>query len=309
MNSTPIERTECPICGSRPRVLPGARSAQARLCTACEHTFVRTLPSSEALGELYDTYGYDADVVDLPAFLDAILAEVVARFERFRQTRRMLDVGFGAGGLLRVARAKGWEPHGVELSRASVERARAADIGEVQLGDFREVPLEPGSFDVVVMSELVEHLPDPEPYLARAAEVLRPGGLLYATTPHGRGLSGRLLGASWSVLRPPEHLQLFSRKSLSQLVTAAGFREVHVYTQGLLPHELIAKLRPTRATRREPTADGAALQDATCDRTTNAFALNEKLTTRPAGRAMKTLANAMLRVTTLGDSLRLEAIR
>lgn len=309
---SPRVRTRCPVCGTSPRVLHGTVCHDARLCPRCNHTFVHTLPTPNDLASLYESYGYDTDTMDqLPAFLDAILDDLVATLEPYRKLNRMLDVGFGAGGLLRAAKRHGWEAHGVEFSRAAVDRARAMGSDHIQLGDFREVTLEEGSYDAVVMMELVEHLPDPLPYFARAARVLRPGGVFYLTTPHGRGLSGRLLGASWSVLRPPEHLQLFSRRSIARMARSAGFQNVNVFTQGLLPHELLAKLRPRGAASGVEVRDvnAVAPTEGLPDRTTSGYALNEKLTTRSMGRVLKRAANLILRTTTLGDSLRLYAVR
>jgi SAM-dependent methyltransferase len=298
-------RTSCPVCASAPRALRGHGAADAWLCPSCGHTFIATLPTPAELDTVYATYGYDQLASSPPpAFLDVILETLLARFDHYRRRGRLLDVGFGAGGLLRVARDRGWSTHGVETSPTAVEVGRVAGLGTLHHGDFLQVDLERGSYDVVVMTELIEHLPVPMPFLLRASEMLRPGGLLYMTTPHGRGLSGRLLGASWSVLKPPEHLQLFSIRSMRLSLEQAGFTRPRVYTQGLLPHELLEKL--LRRQRSSPTSGDPAQVESSV---TKAFRMNEALTGRTIGRAAKTTANAALRVSSLGDSLRVEAER
>jgi 2-polyprenyl-3-methyl-5-hydroxy-6-metoxy-1,4-benzoquinol methylase len=60
------------------------------------------------------------------------------------------------------------------------------------------------------MVEVLEHAREPRTLIRAARQLLRPGGSFYVTTPHARGLSERLLGMKWSVVSPPEHLQLFS---------------------------------------------------------------------------------------------------
>jgi len=102
----------------------------------------------------------------------------------------------------------------------------------------------------------VEHITAVGPLLAGIARVLRPGGLLWATTPHARGISARILGASWSVVDPPSHLQLFSIRGLRKLLRRSGFDEVLIDAEGVNPQEL---LRRGRVTSRERIESGYAL--------------------------------------------------
>jgi 2-polyprenyl-3-methyl-5-hydroxy-6-metoxy-1,4-benzoquinol methylase len=61
-------------------------------------------------------------------------------------------------------------------------------------GEIEDAGFDDDRFDVVVLSEVVEHLTDPRTLLNEVHRILRPGGLLWATTPNGSGLSWRLLG-------------------------------------------------------------------------------------------------------------------
>ena len=304
----------CPICGAYAAPMKRALATEAWLCSACAHTFVGAHPTANETANIYDDYGYtELPCESVPQFLEEILDELLESFERHRRTGRLLDVGFGAGGLLQRAKRKRWSTYGVELSRAAVERGRKLGLGEIHHADFVASPLEADSFDVIVMTELIEHLPTPQAFLDRARELLRPGGLLYMTTPHGRGLSGRVLGASWSVLRPPEHLQLFSVPSMQKAVAAAGFSSARIYTQGLLPHELVAKSRAlARGWVRSPIRAASVtepVENRFDGRVNKSYSLNASLMRSGAGRATKQLANIALAFTRLGDSLRVEAIR
>ena len=303
------ERMCCPICGAAREPLPGS-CPDAWFCGRCRHTFIGRLPPADVVERIYDDYGYDAvDRAAPPAFLDVILGEVVDSFLDHRRTGRLLDVGFGEGGFLRVARARGWETHGVEMSAPAVELAVQRRLGTVHHGDFRTLPLPEAGFDVVIMSELIEHLPEPIEFLRRAGTLLRPGGLLYITTPHGRGLSGRFLKASWSLLCPPDHLQLFSVDSMRRLLADAGFHAPRIYTQGVLPHEIVRALRARIRPGERSTLSGDAPIIDHEERLSGGYRLNELLTKGPAGKLVKRTVNGVLRTTTLGDSLRVHAIR
>lgn len=76
---------------------------------------------------------------------------------------------------------------------------------------IQEGPLDPehyeaGAIDVVCCFEVIEHLPHPKAELQRTARVLRPGGLLYVTTPNYRCMGHVLAGSDRSVVNYPEHL-------------------------------------------------------------------------------------------------------
>lgn len=296
------ELRPCPICAGADVRPFGERSGfTVAQCGACRHSFVHPLPTRAELDAVYERYSYDRSHLDaMPAFLRPLIDEKVRSFDAYRRSGRLLDVGFGAGGLLRSASAHGWTPYGIELSALAVEQARQNGLGEIVHGDFLTAPFEPGFFDVIVMSELIEHLLAPEAFVRRARALLAPGGLLYLTTPHGRGLSGRVLKETWSVCSPPEHLHLFSRQSIERCLAEGGFGPIRIEARNVHPHELVRwATRPLRGRHadRAPTAFGAD------DRVQGSYRVNAGLVRSRWGRLLKRAANAVLDVTALGDGL------
>ena len=114
----------------------------------------------------------------------------MSSFEKYRRNNRFLDVGCGAGTLLKAARKENWQAEGIEVSRALVELLRRQDI-KVFHGDLAAAQFPDNSFDVAAAVEILEHIPEPLDVLREIYRVLRPGGLLWATTPHGSGASAR----------------------------------------------------------------------------------------------------------------------
>jgi 2-polyprenyl-3-methyl-5-hydroxy-6-metoxy-1,4-benzoquinol methylase len=248
------------------------------------------LYTTDFMQRAYDD-GY-AEECEAAPFLSKRLDDIVAGFASSRRTGRLLDVGFGAGDLLDAARRAGWTVSGVEVARAAVERARQRGIDAFH-GTLNEAQYEQDSFDVVVASEILEHVVVVRPLLAQVNRVLRPGGLLWATTPHARGISARVLGPSWSVISPPVHVQLFSINGLTELLRHTGFGTVSISAQSVNPQEIIQHLRGGKMSAGQ--------------RIDSAHALNAFFEERWSRRMVKRGINRLLSVLRLGDSLKVSA--
>ena len=95
---------------------------------------------------------------------------------------RVLDVGCAFGTFLKVARDRGWQPSGVEVSQYSSAAARKRWGLDVFTGDLSDAPLDNESFDLITFWDVIEHVLDPRRALERAWRLLRPGGCVLVTT-------------------------------------------------------------------------------------------------------------------------------
>jgi SAM-dependent methyltransferase len=305
----------CPACASGVGVRRGEKDGfRFDSCRDCGTLYARRAADDCD----YDTYYHDANL-SVPAFIDRRLDEIVATFAPHRRANRLLDIGCGAGSLLQAARRAGWDATGTEVSRTAAAHVRAAGF-EVFHGELAAARYPDAHFDVVTASEILEHLPDPLSLVAEIARVLRPNGLFWATTPHARGVSSRLLGLRWSTVSPPEHLQLFSLGGARRLLARAGFTRTRLTTRGCNALELWHALRraPTQgdAARTNETKTVAVVADNATgasaekfDRVATAYKLNEALLRNGATRAVKSAINLSLAVSRLGDSIRISAER
>jgi SAM-dependent methyltransferase len=286
----------CPACRSNDAERVGEKDKfPLTRCRACGTLYVAELPDASEV-EDYDSY-YGEENLAVPEFINRRLDEIIAGFGSYRRGGRLLDVGCGAGTIMQVARRAGWEAAGVEVSATAAEHNRAEGF-EVFNGELAEARYSEGRFDVVVLSEVLEHVAEPRELLREVLRVMRPGGLLWATTPNGRGFSARALGLKWSAVSPPEHLHLFSRGAIESLLTETGFVRARVVTEGFNPFEIIGALRGRPA----PSVHAASNARVQSDYELNAF-----LTEGGARRAVKGFANGVLRLCSLGDSLKIRA--
>jgi SAM-dependent methyltransferase len=91
------------------------------------------------------------------------------------------------------------------------------------------LPCASGSADLLLLSELVEHLPEAAPLLRECYRVLRPGGRVVVTTPNLwdiRRVMAPLLGGTWSGHTDPTHVNMYTPLRLARELRAAGFARV-----------------------------------------------------------------------------------
>lgn len=128
---------------------------------------------------------------------------------------RLLDVGCGSGATLEVLEPICASVQGVEIDPLAVlPSSRIKD--RISIGTLDEQRFAEGSFDVILMMDVLEHVPDPSALLREASRVLAPGGALLATVP-----AFRFLWSEHDVLN--RHFRRYRRRELSDQLTEAGF--------------------------------------------------------------------------------------
>ncbi len=286
----------CLACLSDNSRLLGVKNHyQLRQCSQCGTIFTNSKNEQEALRDLYEHY-YDYANFETAPVVAASLEKLIRSFKSFRHTSRLLDVGYGEGGLLRIAQKQGWNCYGTEISPQALEYGQGC--GWTVSSEADTHPLFPAQgFDVVTMIELLEHVQNPHQLLRMAAQLLRPGGVLYLTTPNANSLNRRLLGLKWSVISPPEHLTIWTVQGLRLALSQAGFQLQRTRTEGLNPAEILAQWQAPKN------------ETVEVNRNQTGAALNSAFSSNAFRRSIKTGINHCLSTFRLGDSLKIQALR
>lgn len=145
---------------------------------------------------------------------------------------RLLDVGFGDGGFMRIAQDMGWLVEGVDFDPNAVAAARAQGL-DVRIANAETLSFEPSRYHVITLSHVLEHLHNPARMLNSLLSALRPGGTLWLETPNLASTGHRRFGIAWRGLEPPRHLVLFSGAGLVDLMRSTGFIDIQRRWRGL----------------------------------------------------------------------------
>ncbi len=141
---------------------------------------------------------------------------------------RFLDLACGTGGDLAYQRQYGWRVTGVEWNPAAARIARDEYGLDVRTGTLEDAKFPDRAFDVVHLSHVFEHLPDPAATLEELHRIVDHGGLVIFKVPNMASASAKRFGAFWLGLDLPRHLTHFTPQTMTALLRRHGFRVRHI---------------------------------------------------------------------------------
>jgi 2-polyprenyl-3-methyl-5-hydroxy-6-metoxy-1,4-benzoquinol methylase len=211
-------------------------------CAACRCVFQHPLPPENVLASFYPAEYWWAGRQESPisraisglerAYRESVILDHVRFLERCvpGRGRMLLDIGCGPGTFLHLARRRGFQAHGMDVSARAVAEARDQYHLEVRHGGIGSDLWSGMHFDVITMFHVLEHLPDPRRALAYTKDLLAPDGSLILQVPNADSCQARRLGVRWYGFDVPRHIINFTPRSLALLLEQAG------YEGRLVPH-------------------------------------------------------------------------
>lgn len=176
---------------------------------------------------LENRYGYPARDGGRATLFKTSLAWLLSFFTAkgvvpYRGSGRILDVGCGGGGFLYRVKQWGWDTYGVEPSETGTRQAQSLGLN-VRQGTLQGAAFETGFFDVVRLSNVLEHLPDPKAVFREIHRILKADGAVYVTVPNTKSLVFWLFRERWYALDAPRHVISYSPRTLERLAQSTGF--------------------------------------------------------------------------------------
>jgi SAM-dependent methyltransferase len=141
----------------------------------------------------------------------------------------VLDVGCGAGQSLLELRAMGAEAYGIEADANIAPTAIRHNL-RIHIGSIYDDPFPGVEFDLIILNQVLEHIPEPAALLAALAGRLKRGGRLILSVPNTNSIYCWLFRKRWINWHVPYHQHHFNRASLAALAYRTGWRLLGVRT-------------------------------------------------------------------------------
>jgi len=211
-------------------------------CTHCDHQSTAPRLSESELPDLYGTY-YPRKAINAQqvAHEAAKVTKPQASLRRWwsgtdnqgqysvRAGQSMLDVGCGSGCSLLEARALGAKAFGIEADPNVRPIAQVLGLS-IHFGNLQDEPFPGQRFDLIVMNQVIEHLPDPDAALRQLTHRLASGGRLLLVMPNTESVWKRLFGRRWINWHVPYHQHHFNKKSFIEMAQSCGLKVVRTRT-------------------------------------------------------------------------------
>lgn len=221
---------QCLICNSSDLTsLRGYEKHFLIKCSNCSFVFAKKIPTQKELELHYEGYGRNdyLSPITIKRYND-----ILDDFEKYKKTKKLLDVGCGIGYFLEIAIKRGWEVYGTEYTDEAIEICRKKGIS-MHKGVLNPKNYEEESFDIITSFEVIEHINNPIDELRNFHKLLRKGGLVYLTTPNFNSLLRYRLKSEYNVICYPEHLSYYTPKTLKKVFLNTGFQKKKIETTGI----------------------------------------------------------------------------
>ncbi len=202
-------------------------------CNTCQNRFTNNVPSQDAIGKYYKSEAYVSHSESSASFINWVYLRVrnftllskKKLIESFTQPnqRTLLDVGSGTGAFAAYMQAANWSVTGLEPDADAITVAQSNNNINLQpiANLFTQAH---GSYDIITMWHVMEHVHQLHDYMAQLAKLLAPQGKLIIAVPNYTSKDAELYGKDWAGYDVPRHLYHFSPQGMKYFAEKHGLR-------------------------------------------------------------------------------------
>lgn len=280
---------KCLLCNSKDLIdLDKYQANYLVRCRQCNFVFAKKIPSQKVLFDLYSSYTRNDNISPITI---KRYEQLLSDFEKFRKTNNIIDVGAGNGHFAATARKYNWNSYATEFDEIAVRKCQEKGVivhqGKISANNYQK-----NNFDIITSFEVIEHINNPIEEVLNMREILRPGGLVYVTTPNFNSISRFLLGNNWhDVITYPEHLSYYTPLTITKLFETNGFKKISILTDGFL-------FSRSFKVNNNSTASNKKVEE-----------LRKKTETKFAYRILKAGVNSILNILKAGDAMKVMFVK
>lgn len=281
----------CLVCGSTDlKAMRNYEKDYLVRCRKCSFVFSNIRPTERELEQVYQQYKRGQN----PKTVASIekLRERAKWLNSLNSINNVIDVGCGDGDFLARFVEMGCVAFGTEFDKESQKVSQSK--GAIMLGGGLnpELPEMLSGFDLIIFTEVIEHINNPIEVLQNFKKIMKPGALLFITTPNFESIERHILGPRWGMIMYPEHITYYSPKTLDRVLQAQGFTKVEIYTENISIYRILQYIN--RVSRNRKTQFNAELISAQAQ----AIVTGNRIL-----KSIKLAINSILKITNSGSSI------
>lgn len=220
----------CPVCRTvECRDFFTHKGLDLYACEHCATVFLYPPPTDDEIADIYHDL-YQGASIGYFAKAEKKLRRSGGRMRylsRYVASGSFLDIGCNGGFMVEAAREYGFNAYGLDLDSVSILYARQHyPKNRYFHGTVEAFSADAPQFDLAYCSEVIEHVPDVQSFISSISRLVRPGGVLFITTPDISHWRRPRDLPSWDGFKPPKHCVYLNRGSLRLLMEGHGFRVI-----------------------------------------------------------------------------------
>ena len=240
-----LDKTTCTICKSNHSTLIGKIKSGNTIyqCISCNHMYIKEKYNKSNIKDFYkedffndkykeenenSEYCYEKDEKNIKKFASLRLDWI----EKYIRKGRMLDIGCALGFYMDIAKQRGWDTVGVEISEYAAKKAISRGHN-VKIGEIYDFKFKKEEFDFIGMWLVLEHSDNPLKLIKYTVNYLKKDGILGIKVPNADGITFKLNRKKWLEQHTIDHLQDFSINSLKYLLQSNNLNVIHYETEGI----------------------------------------------------------------------------
>ena len=197
-------------------------------CQNCGLIFRKNEFGKRDLKQYENKKYFSAYIKNYKVFIE-IFTDLLNTVEKYKKHGRILDIGCSIGLFLFLAKKRKWKEFGVEISifasNFAKNRLKLNVMNSDNLDDFPN-----NYFDVIVLNHVLEHIENPISILKQIYKKLESNGILMIGVPNINGLFPRFQKGKWPSIKPHEHYNQFTPKTLKLLLNKSFFKPIKFNT-------------------------------------------------------------------------------
>lgn len=230
------EYVNCNICGKDNSQIIETQNQIYNVvkCKNCGLVFVNPQPSLTEMREDFAEMYYASLVEKQRKDRERVASYRLRKIMKYKKGEKLLDIGCGFGELLKLAKEKGWDVYGLDISKYLKNYIDKEIANSIYYGELLENKYKSDYFDVIVLGHVLEHMRNPLIVLREINRILKPNGLLFIAVPN---VENYIYGIFYWLLRGkfvplfivngvPTHLYHFSNATLKNMLEKNGFKVI-----------------------------------------------------------------------------------